>query len=348
MSQPAPRHWQSSTSLAVLATGSALPGDPVSSVALVSLMADRFGLKRQRQALGVAERLGIAQRHICRDFDARSEKARPGDSNDSLAARALSQALDRAGLAPGDLGYLIGHTATPVQSLPGNIAFVAERIGYDGPHLELRQACTGFANALVIATGLLAMPNARPVAIVGSETGSLFFDPQRADEDSAQLVNLMQMGDGAGAIILGPAAMGAGHIEAAWYGAIGNGRAPGISIDPAQPLEFAHNFAAIAQSGAMLFEAGMACALEHAPSLDAFAAILPHQASGRIGEQLAQRLETPEERFVVNARTVGNTGSAAIWLAFDNWLIKEDASPLLVLGAEASKFMFGGFIYARR
>jgi 3-oxoacyl-[acyl-carrier-protein] synthase III len=347
MSMPAPRHWRSPAPMGVMGTGAALPGDAVSNEELVALIADRFGLRRGRQALGVAERLGIRHRHICRDFNARSEAARPGDSNDSLAARALRQALDRAGLRANDLDYLIGHTATPLQQLPGNVTYVAESLGYEGPHVELRQACTGFANALAIAAGLIAQPGARPVAIIGSETGSLFFDPMRADEDNAQLVNLMQMGDGAGAVILGPPAAGCGHIETAWYGAIGNGRAPGIGIDPARPHEFAHDFAAIAASGAALFEAGVACALEQADSLDDFAAILPHQASGRIGAQLAHRLEQPESKFVVNAHRLGNTGSAAIWLSFDDWLTTAQDSNLLVLGAEASKFMFGGFVYAR-
>ena len=48
---------------------------------------------------------------------------------------------------------------------------------FHGPHMELRQACTGFANALVIAQGLLATPGCGPVAIVGSETGSVHLDP---------------------------------------------------------------------------------------------------------------------------------------------------------------------------
>jgi 3-oxoacyl-[acyl-carrier-protein] synthase III len=347
MTSAATRHWRAPTSLQVLGTGSAVPGEPISNAALVERIESRFGLKRARQAHGVAEMLGITHRHICRDFASPAEVARAGDGNDDLAARALTIALEQAGMKANDLGYIIGHTATPLQSLPPNIAFVAEHIGYDGPHMELRQACTGFANGLAIAAGLLMAPQAKPVAIVGSETGSLFFDPQRADEDSAQLVNMMQMGDGAGAIIVGPAAAGADQIQTAWYGAIGNGRTPGIGISPERPREFVHDYAKVASSGADLFKAGIACALEQAKSLDDFAAILPHQASGKIGAQLAQQLSLPEDRFVVNANTLGNTGSAAIWIAFDRWRRQSIASPLLVLGAEASKYMFGGFVYAR-
>lgn len=44
--------------------------------------------------------------------------------------------------------------------------------------MELRQACTGFANSLQIAIPRIAMLG-KPVAIVGSETGSVYFDYQR-------------------------------------------------------------------------------------------------------------------------------------------------------------------------
>ena len=74
-------------------------------------------------------------------------------------------------------------------------------MAFRGPYLELRQACTGFANALAIAQGLASACDGA-VAIVGSETGSVHFDPLRAAEDSGQLVNFLQMGDGAAAVVL--------------------------------------------------------------------------------------------------------------------------------------------------
>ena len=43
--------------------------------------------------------------------------------------------------------FLMSHTATPHTLLPSNAAWSAYAIGYRGPHVELRQACTGFAAA---------------------------------------------------------------------------------------------------------------------------------------------------------------------------------------------------------
>ncbi len=140
----------------VLAMATALPGPALETSALLALIERRFGIAVARKGMAFAEKLGIRSRHVCRDFAARHEAPRPGHSNPELAAAALEAALAQSGLRPNDLRYLIGHTATPDRLIPPNIAFVADHLGFDGPYLELRQACTGFANALVIAQGLVA------------------------------------------------------------------------------------------------------------------------------------------------------------------------------------------------
>jgi 3-oxoacyl-[acyl-carrier-protein] synthase III len=343
---PGAAPWTSKARLSVLGTGLALPGEPVSTDALIALIGSRFGIGCEREAKAVAQRLAIHSRHVCRDFEQRNEPARSGDNNADLAARAVSAALADAGLKVEDIGFLIGHTTTPQQPLPANIALVADRLEYSGPHVELRQACTGFANGLMIATGLLAAADARPVVIVGSETGSLFFDPLRLAEDRGQIVNMVQMGDGAGAIVLGPAAAQGPALEAAWIGSIGLGRAPGIQQQHGA-LEFSHDFAEILKSGPQLFDADIAAAtaLGHPPGQADF--IIPHQVSGRVRNQAAAHLGLAPERIFVNADRLGNCGSAAIWIALADLRSTAPTSGMrvLALGAEASKFIYGGFAY---
>lgn len=338
--------WHSIAPIAVLGTGAALPGDAVSTDALLALLAERFSFAGVRGAAAVAARMGISSRHICRAFDAGRECAIPGRANPDLAAQAITAALRDAGLAVGDIGYLIAHTTTPQQLLPGNVATVADLIGYDGPHVELRQACTGFANGLMIASGLIAAAPDRPIVIVGSETGSLFFDPISLASDNGQIVNMLQMGDGAGAIVLSGAHRGAASIDAAWYGAIGRNRAPGIRLDQGVQ-HFEHDFAGIRASGHTLFEAGRAMAATLDNPIEDADWIIPHQVSGRIGDQLADHFGIDRTRAFVNADRLGNTGSAAIWLALDD--LRHTAiragERAVVLGAEASKYMYGGLAY---
>ncbi|MEP9402513.1 3-oxoacyl-ACP synthase III family protein [Sphingomonas silueang] len=350
-----PGAWFSHEEASVLGTGMALPGPAVATEHLL----DEAGLDGRERSLAkaVAERLGIRTRHVGRCWSARLDALREGADNPTLAARAVGAALDEAGLKVGDLGYLIGHTATPAQPLPGNITLVADRLGYRGPHVELRQACTGFANALMIAMGLLSAPNARPVAIVGSETGSVFLDLATLADEAGQIVNLVQMGDGAGAIILGPPVPDADRLSAAWFGAIGLDRSPGLQMrkggsaapgsNSQGPLGFEHDFSAVLRGGAELFEAGIAAAESRGLALGEADWIIPHQASGKVGTLLARHLGQPEERFFVNADRIGNTGSAAIWIALAELRARglPRGTRTLALGAEATKYMFGGFVH---
>jgi 3-oxoacyl-[acyl-carrier-protein] synthase III len=332
--------------MSVLGTGSAFPGEAISSEALIELVHNRFDVDCRNEAKAIAKRMDIALRHVCRDFTSRHETARTGHGNIDLAAQAVQSALVNANINVSEIGYMIGHTTTPEQPLPSNVAFVADRLGYSGPHIELRQACTGFANALMIAAGLLAMPNARPVAIVGSETGSIFFDPHLLNTDRGQIVNLMQMGDGAGAVVLGPASEGAATLEAMWFGSIGLGKSPGIQQLPGRQ-EFDHDFAAILQSGPMLFDADVVAAGSLGWPIEKADIVVPHQVSGRVRKQAASHLGLAQERIFTNASQIGNTGSAAIWLALAELRATglDQGTRVLTLGAEASKYLYGGFAY---
>jgi 3-oxoacyl-[acyl-carrier-protein] synthase III len=351
-----PQFWHDPRKLKVLGMGTALPGPPVTTAQLLKMVEDRFGVAVSRRGTALASRLKIATRHLCRDFEARREAPRPGNSNPDLAAIALQMALEEAQLGVGDLAYLIGHTTSPACLIPPNIALVADRVGYPGPYMELRQACTGFANALVIAQGLLSAPGVKAVAIIGSETGSVYFDPQRAGEDVSQLVNLVMMGDGAAAIIIGPDDSGPrARISNNFFGQIGLGRRPGFALADGGSdrafvergsLDFEHDFAAVRNSGPELFYRGAEAARVFGIPVEIVDHVIPHQANGRMAELLAPFLGIEQSRVFVNAEHLGNTGSAAIWLALAE--LRSHLEPgrrVLALGAEATKYMFGGFLY---
>jgi 3-oxoacyl-[acyl-carrier-protein] synthase-3 len=346
-------------SVRVLGTGRALPGPPVSSAELLARIEANFGVS-VRTGVALARRLGVASRHICRDFAARFEPPRAGNRNPELAANAVTAALAQAKLPVARLQYLIGHTTTPARLLPPNIAEVADRLNHAGPYSELRQACTGFANALQWATSMLVAPAAAPVAIVGSETGSVYFDVLALADDPGQWVNLMQMGDGAGAIVLAPDddAPGA-RLESAFFGHIGLGKRPGFSLDeggsdyPAvhahrSVATFRHDYEAVKRDGTDLFDAGLKAARDAGVDVGTLAAIVPHQANGKIGDWLARKLGLAKVLFYGNATRVGNLGSAAIWVALHDLRCSARLKPgdrVLVLGAEATQYLYGGFVY---
>ena len=350
------QHWSDPRSASVLGTGAALPGGAVTTEEILSRLHLRFGVDVRRQGRCLAERLGVNTRHISRDLALRHEAPRSGDSNAELAARALRNALDEARVEPRELSYLITHTATPGTLIPPNAARIADLLEYKGPFVELRQACTGFANAIVFALGLLSSPRCGPVAIVGSETGSTYFDPVRAGEDSGQLVNALQMGDGAAACVLASRETApSAQLGTVFFGYAGAGLDPGFSLSgggsdsvpvPGRVLEFDHNYAGIRDQGGELFAAALSAARQTGVDLEAVDHFIPHQANGRMASLLSQSLGLEAARIFVNAQRLGNTGSAAIWLAFHELRVRlSPGKRVCVLGAEATKYMFGGFLY---
>lgn len=347
--------WRDSRALRVLGMGAALPGPPLSTAELIELV-ERFGVRIASRVAALADKLNIHSRHVCRDFADAREAPRPGNTNPELAGTAVRAALKDAQLEVDDLAYLIGHTVTPARLLPPNVSLVAEQLGFTGPFMELRQGCTGFANALVIAHGLLGVAGGKAVAIVGSETGSVFFDPRLAGTQKGQLVSLAQMGDGAAAVIVGPddATSGA-RISNVFFGHVGNGRKPAFtalsggsesSFVEGGQLEFTHHWLEVHRGSGELLRHGADTAGSLGTVVTDVDHVVPPQPNGRMDELLSSALGVEPARVFVNADIVGNTGSAAIWLALAQLRegLKPDAS-CLVLGAEVSKYMFGGFSY---
>jgi 3-oxoacyl-[acyl-carrier-protein] synthase-3 len=346
------------TRLGVLGTGSALPGAAMTTVELIRRASTYLPPSAATLALRIGKRLGINTRHLVRSFDGPQEVPRTNDTAPKLAARAVRAALADGVYDVQQLRMLLSHTATPHTILPGNVAWVAEEMGYLGAHMELRQACTGFAAATLLSAALIASGVA-PIAIVGSETGSVFLDPRHVAVDKAQLVNLVQMGDGAGAISLGPIGDTAlGRIELAFYGSVGGNRAPGIALgqggsgsphaDTTRTPHFTHDHETVRAHGFELLRASLRVATESGVAPDSIDWWLAHPANGRMAEHVAKWLKLPAEKVICEASVLGNLGSAAIWVALDRLrrsgrLVEGDR--VMVLGAEASKYMFGGLLY---
>ncbi|MGI5162231.1 3-oxoacyl-ACP synthase III family protein [Microbispora sp. CA-102843] len=348
--------------LSVLGTGISLPGKPRSNDDMVGFMALRADKHRSEFVGTLANQLGIYQRYLSRDLVKPRELPRDGDTNPELCERAIRAALNAAGRTVADIDLLIGHTTSPHTLLPPNIAWVADRLGYPGQYMELRQACTGFANALMIASSMLTSMAADCVCIVGSETGSTLFDVEDAISDRGQLVNVAQMGDGAGAVILSRHGEGNGaYLHNVYFGTRGLGRPSGFSLvaggssqpshtvaDSAERHGFINDYTLTREHGLELFSAGFEALKSVGLGTGEVTRYLAHQTNGRLAQILAPILGVAEEKFHNCAADYGNTGSASTWIGLHSVREQRLLRPgevLGVLGAEATKFMYGGFAY---
>ncbi|MGQ0557074.1 MAG: 3-oxoacyl-ACP synthase III family protein [Nitrospiraceae bacterium] len=344
--------------LKLLGTGRSLPGPPVSNDILCEALESVCHPRAGRRARSIAYRLGITHRHLSRDLHVPLSGTRTTMQAPQLCHAALSGAMLEAGIGIGSVEYLIGHTSSPHTLLPPNIAWVADELQYTGPYLELRQACTGFANGLQIASAMAAANRLQAIAIVGSETGSPYCDISDGFLSNEQLVNYVQMGDGAGAVIVGQDDGSEDQILSNMFvGQIGLGREPGFFIEgggSSQPQcrmqvpVFRHHVQTVREHGGELFVRGVEAMMQRGHALREFDWILPHQANGRLAHLFSQYFGVPEEKIYVTADKLGNLGSAAIWVSLDMLRRSGDlhkGQRVLILGAEASKFLYGGFVY---
>ena len=335
----------------LVSIANAFPGELLPSSQLVSALDQYCGHKVARKARAISKQIGVETRYFSRSLD--QSFSLPQVDAPTLC----QQAIEAANAVQSD--YLITHTTSPHTLLPSNAAWVAEKIGFEKPYMELRQACTGFANALQIATAMLQNDDLiSRICINASEVGSVYFNYEKEFVDVDQLINFMQMGDGASAVLL--AKDDGSHnqiISDSYIGHIGVNHSPGFQLkgggsqqtwcEKALPY-FEHNAIDVRQQGPQLFLKGLEAIQGRGYQLDDFRFILPHQANGYIDRLLSELLNVDPDRIVNTAKKWGNLGSVAIWASLAELINSSELKPgdkVAVLGAEATKYMYGGFVY---
>jgi len=251
-------------------------------------------------------------------------RAAPDQATSDLAAEAARRALEDAGLEPRDVAFILVSTSTPDQPQPATASFVQQLIGAEGAAaVDVNAVCSGFVYALAMAQGLIAAAGGDKTALViGADLYTRSLD--YADRKTAIL-----LGDGAGAVVLGPVRRGRGLFATRMRGfgdashlirvEAGGSRRPASAQTV---LEGGHHFKMEGRE-VREFVAQHVPKLVHA-ALDEvglrpgeIAHVVPHQANGMMLRELDELLELPSARMHVNVDRVGNTGSASIPIALD-------------------------------
>ena len=270
---------------------------------------------------------------------------RYADEDESLvemASRAALRALDAAGVGADEVDAVIVATSTHAQHTPAAAPLVANQLGSRAASFDVSAGCAGFCHALSVGSDLVRGGSARYVMVIGVEKLSLFLDP--TDRSTAFI-----FGDGAGAVVVGPADE-AGIGPVAW-GSDGSQshvirQEPGCQdVDPHHPMVVRMEGTAVFRWAPFAMadvarEAVAAAGLTLA-DVDAF---VPHQANLRITETLARNLKLPEEIAIArDVQDSGNTSAASVPLAIDAMLRKGEAKA----GDTALLIAFGaGLSYA--
>ncbi|MFO0566519.1 MAG: beta-ketoacyl-ACP synthase III [Polyangiaceae bacterium] len=262
----------------------------------------------------IRERTGIGERRVAADGEAASD----------MAVAAARRALEAAGLTPADLDMIVVGTISADMPLPACAAFVQQKLGCSAiPAFDVAAACAGFLYALSIGDQFIRTGLHKNVLVVGVELLSRVLNWK--DRTTCVL-----FGDGAGAAVLCPASGDdRGVLSTRLYTDATLAESlcipAGGSREPVTPAAIEAGRTKVHMIGGDIFKVAVRNltsasreALEVAGlHADEVRWVVPHQANLRILSQVAQRLDIPMERFVLNIERYGNTSSASIPIALD-------------------------------
>ena len=293
----------------IIATGAALPEKIVTNFDLEKIVdtSDEW----------IRARTGIKQRTIARD----------DECNSTFSVKACAEAMERAGIGPGEVDMLICATVTPDMPLPATGCIIQAELGLrNAAAFDLSAACTGFIYALTVADKFVRDGTCDNVLVVGCEVLSKWTD--WTDRSTCVI-----FADGAGAAVVSKVPDGRGILGSLI-------RSDGNFIDvlniPAggtrQPfsLEVLNNREHyIKMRGNELFKVAIRCMANSAKqvlkeagyTIDDVDMIIPHQANQRITDAVAQRLNITDDRMYSNIDRIGNSSSATIPIGLHECLL---------------------------
>jgi 3-oxoacyl-[acyl-carrier-protein] synthase-3 len=293
----------------ILASGSALPGEPVSNATLVAELGAR-GIETSDE--WITTRTGIRQRYLARGG------ASPAPGTADLAERAARAALAQSGVQASTVDLVIVATSTPDQVFPSTACIVQGRIGAHGAAaFDLQAACSGFVYGLALADAMMRTGAHRRALVIGAEVFSRLLDWN--DRGTCVL-----FGDGAGAVLLERVQGTSGGILSARMHADGaRGSVLAVASNLQGGITVGDPF--LRMDGGAVFRMAVEVLESSAREVLADAALttadidwlIPHQANVRILTACAKRLGVDAGRLVVTVDRHGNTSAASVPLAID-------------------------------
>ena len=283
----------------------------------------------------ILQRTGIKTRHI----------VEPGVGTSDLATEAALKAIERAGLTPEDIDFIVVGTTTPDMVFPSTACLVQTKIGAPNAWgFDLMAACSGFTYGITTAAQMVASGASNRALVIGADVMSSIID--YTDRTTCVL-----FGDGAGAVVMEPAEEdGIGIIDFEAYVDGSGGHAlcmpAGGSLKPATHETVDQRLHYVKQDGQTVFKFAVRNTEEACrrildrnhikPSdIDLF---VSHQANRRIIMSAAEKLGVAPEKIVINIERFGNTTAGTIPLALndaveDGRLKKGDLVLLASVGA---------------
>ena len=316
----------------ITGTGSYLPPRRLTNADLAAELATQ-GVETSDD--WIVERTGIRARHF----------AAPDMCSSDLGLEAARNALQAAGLKPGDIDLIIVATSTPDMVFPSTACILQNKLGANGcAAFDVQAVCSGFIYALTVADAMIKSGAAHKALVIGAEVFSRILDFK--DRTTCVL-----FGDGAGAVVL-EASDTPGILASDLHA---DGKHVGILCVPGhvsggqvlgEPLLKMDGQAVFKLAVGLLDEAArntLAKAGKVAADVDW---LVPHQANIRIMQSTARKLKLSMDKVIVTVDQHGNTSAASIPLALDTAVRSGKIKPgeLLMLEGVGGGFTWGAVL----
>jgi 3-oxoacyl-[acyl-carrier-protein] synthase-3 len=271
-------------------------------------------------------------------------------SLEDMALLAVRAALAKSGRKPSEIGAVLFCSCTSTTLIPSIATWLSGELGLRQTHnsCDIVAACAGMSYGLAESVRLLQEVK-RPVIVVCAEKFS--------DKIGTVRTSRMIFGDGAAAMVVGPAPAGAASdIEVFQTYASGPWSEVNSIIWP-NP-EFDNNITVYGPEVKILAKRyltqmiGELKAIPHPDGqgtlMDAIDLVVPHQANKNMVLGLAQAAGVPSERLYFNIERVGNTSSASILLAIHD-AVREGRidRPMRVFAPGFGAGAVGGYVVMR-
>ena len=267
----------------------------------------------------IVERTGIRERRFVEKDS--------GDAPSTMGTKAARIAIERAGLTPDDIDFIVFATLSPDYFFPGPGVMVQEQLGIKNiGALDVRNQCSGFIYSVSVADQFIKTGMYKNILVIGAELHSGGLDMTTRGRNVSVI-----FGDGAGAVVMqATEEKGKGilstHLysegkyaeELALIGPNTGHWVPEIMESEEEDLSYypVMNGNFVFKNAVIRFQEVINEALQtNGKTSKEIDLLIPHQANLRISQYIQQKMGLSDDQVFNNIMKYGNTTAASIPIA---------------------------------
>lgn len=287
----------------------------------------------------ITTRTGIKERRILKG---------EGKATSFMGVKIMEEILRKRNIDAGEIELLICATVTGDMIFPDTANTILDKIGAKNAFgYDINAACSGFLFALTTGAKFIESGTYKKVVVIGADMMSSIID-------YTDRATCIIFGDGGGGVLLEPSDDSSYGIIDSILKADGSGREylhmkAGGSLKPPTMETVVAKEHYVYQDGKPVFKAavtGMVSTIKELlerNNLDISEIdwLVPHQANMRIINSVAEMLDFPKEKVMLNIQKFGNTTAGTLPLCLWDYEKKIEKGDKLILSAFGGGFTWG-------